>query len=165
MPSPERRARKSGVKTCSALVRSRARATRALTPPPGAAPRAVSAAWGRSDLGGKRPLPGPHESFVLCHKTLDFRDRKEYDQGMAQPYNTTTRILVQLTDLRLSEDWSDEALELVRAAEAALHALTDMLIGPECRACGITIETRPTGRPRLYCSDSCRQAAHRALTP
>jgi hypothetical protein len=84
---------------------------------------------------------------------------------MAQPYNTTTRILVQLTDLRLSEDWSDEALELVRAAEAALHALTDMLIGPECRACGITIETRPTGRPRLYCSDSCRQAAHRALTP
>jgi hypothetical protein len=84
---------------------------------------------------------------------------------MAQPYNTATRILVQLTDLRLSEDWSDEALELVRAAETALHALTAMLIGPECRACGITIETQPTGRPRLYCSDACRQSAHRSFTP
>ncbi len=84
---------------------------------------------------------------------------------MAQPYNTTTRLLVQLTDLRLSEDWSDEALVHLRAAEAALHALADQLIGPECRACGITIETQLTGRPRLYCSDPCRQSAHRAFTP
>jgi hypothetical protein len=80
---------------------------------------------------------------------------------MAQPYNTTTRLLVQLTDLRLSEAWSDEALVHVRAAEAALHALVDMLVGPECQVCGVTIDTQLTGRPRLYCSDACRQSAYR----
>jgi hypothetical protein len=31
-----------------------------------------------------------------------------------------------------------------------------------CAVCGAAIVSDPHGRPRLYCSDACRQAAHRA---
>jgi hypothetical protein len=34
-----------------------------------------------------------------------------------------------------------------------------------CAVCGAAIVSDPHGRPRLYCSDACRQAAHRARRP
>jgi len=30
-----------------------------------------------------------------------------------------------------------------------------------CHQCGVKIAQRPNGRPRLYCSSACRQAAYR----
>ena len=36
---------------------------------------------------------------------------------------------------------------------------------PYCESCGAWFERKPTGRPKRFCGDACRQRAHRAKSP
>ena len=36
---------------------------------------------------------------------------------------------------------------------------------PYCESCGAWFERAATGRPKRFCSDACRQRAHRAKSP
>ena len=36
---------------------------------------------------------------------------------------------------------------------------------PYCESCSAWFERKPTGRPKRFCGDACRQRAHRAKSP
>jgi predicted nucleic acid-binding Zn ribbon protein len=52
----------------------------------------------------------------------------------------------------------------LRPARRDEPAIADAEPMNSCAVCGTAIVSDPHGRPRLYCSDACRQAAHRART-
>jgi hypothetical protein len=49
-----------------------------------------------------------------------------------------------------------------RKIHLALRANETGMPGGACLACGNPLTQPETGRPRLYCADKCRKAAHRA---
>jgi hypothetical protein len=49
-----------------------------------------------------------------------------------------------------------------RKISLALRANDMETPGGTCLACGTALTQPETGRPRVYCSDRCRKAAHRA---
>lgn len=56
---------------------------------------------------------------------------------------------------------TDEQVATLRQARDILDALAERL-APRCLNCGRELDEQPTGRPKVYCSDSCRNEAHRA---
>jgi hypothetical protein len=53
----------------------------------------------------------------------------------------------------------------VRATPRDQPAVADADPLNSCATCGTPIASEPGGRPRLYCSSACRQAAYRARRP
>jgi hypothetical protein len=53
----------------------------------------------------------------------------------------------------------------VRATPPGQPATADAEPLNSCTVCGAPIASDRLGRPRLYCSDACRQAAYRARRP
>jgi len=53
----------------------------------------------------------------------------------------------------------------LRPARRDEPAIADAEPMNSCALCGAAIVSDPHGRPRLYCSDACRQAAYRARRP
>jgi hypothetical protein len=58
----------------------------------------------------------------------------------------------------------DQADALDRIAEELWVLLTNDPAPPECQNCATALVQAPTGRPRRYCSDACRQRDARALS-
>jgi predicted nucleic acid-binding Zn ribbon protein len=81
----------------------------------------------------------------------------------------TAALIEELESLVLDAEFvvTDSALEDATYEVTALRAArrdepADAEPMTSCAVCGAAIVSDPHGRPRLYCSDTCRQAAHRA---
>lgn len=66
-----------------------------------------------------------------------------------------------LAEVLTRDDLSDWARERLTTAAVALGDVLFATVERTCEECGFPIATLATGRPRAYCSDSCRQAAYR----
>jgi hypothetical protein len=56
----------------------------------------------------------------------------------------------------------DQAVELERIVERLWRLMMDDPAPPECQNCATALVQAPTGRPRRFCSDACRQQDARA---
>jgi hypothetical protein len=72
------------------------------------------------------------------------------------------------TEFPVTDSAGENATYEVTAVQVARRdepPVTDPEPISSCAVCGAAIVSDPHGRPRLYCSDTCRQAAHRARRP
>jgi predicted nucleic acid-binding Zn ribbon protein len=72
------------------------------------------------------------------------------------------------TEFAVTDSAGDDTTYEVTALRPARRdepAIADAEPMNSCAVCGTAIVSDPHGRPRLYCSDACRQAAHRARRP
>jgi hypothetical protein len=84
----------------------------------------------------------------------------------AKPLRTARQVVDLLAELVERDDFAPWAVKRLASAEAGVRAVVDALeLETGCEVCGATLPERPTGRPRRFCSDSCRQVHHRASTP
>jgi hypothetical protein len=82
-----------------------------------------------------------------------------------EPLRTVRQVADLLAELLERDDFAPWAVKRLAAADAGVQAVLDALeleIG--CENCGATLPERPTGRPRRFCSDNCRQVHHRTNT-
>lgn len=52
---------------------------------------------------------------------------------------------------------ADQAQALVEVTQKLFHLMVTDPSPPECQNCATPLVQAPTGRPRRYCSDACRQ--------
>ncbi len=84
----------------------------------------------------------------------------------AEPLRTARQIADLLAELLQRDDFAPWATKRLAGAEAGVRAVLDALeVEHGCENCGADLPERPTGRPRRFCSDNCRQVHHRANTP
>jgi hypothetical protein len=72
------------------------------------------------------------------------------------------------TEFSVEDSAGEYATYEVTAVTATKHdepAVAHADPANSCAWCGTSIVSDPLGRPRLYCSPACRQAAHRARAP
>jgi hypothetical protein len=58
----------------------------------------------------------------------------------------------------------DQVVAIQKVANDLWRILNDDPQPPECQNCATALEHAPTGRPRRYCSDACRQQDARSLS-
>jgi hypothetical protein len=135
------------------------------------------------------PPTSPPEPVTIL--LLDFRNGLCYDTGMA---TVTVTIRLRRTEGRSPVDIEDLAAALIEELESSVldteFAVTDSSgedasyevtnvtarrTGPpapdsaepdhQCPQCGAAVHSADGGRPRIYDTDACRQAAYRARRP
>jgi hypothetical protein len=52
---------------------------------------------------------------------------------------------------------ADQAQALIEVTQRLYHLMVTDPSPPECQNCATALVQAPTGRPRRYCSDACRQ--------
>jgi len=52
---------------------------------------------------------------------------------------------------------ADQAQALVEVTQKLFHLMVTDPAPPECQNCATPLVQAPTGRPRRYCTDACRQ--------
>jgi hypothetical protein len=52
---------------------------------------------------------------------------------------------------------AEQAQALVEVTQKLFHLMVTDPAPPECQNCATALVQAPTGRPRRYCSDACRQ--------
>jgi predicted Zn-ribbon and HTH transcriptional regulator len=105
----------------------------------------------------------------MANITVHIRLRRTEGRSPVDPDELARTLLDELEssilDQEVSVDDSDgevAAYEITAVTAAASRRDAPALPDPgSCARCGAEIQSDPMGRPRLYCSPACRQAAHR----
>ena len=103
--------------------------------------------------------------------TITIRLRRTEGRSPVDIEDLTAALIEELessvldTEFPVTDSAGEDATYEVTAVQAARRdepAIADPEPTNSCAVCSAAIVSDPHGRPRLYCSDTCRQAAHRA---